>query len=130
MPDRGTLGVRVFTSRAQLPVEDATVAITQRTQSGKYNVLSLQVTDSSGNIKPISIDTPGPLESTEPFGGTPPFARCDIWVEHPDYEAVVTEDVQVFPGTESLQLVELVPQVAGDPRQYELNVREIPAQEL
>ncbi len=130
MRQSGKLGVRVFTSRAQLPVEGATVAITQKNRSGKYRVLSLQETDRNGSIVPIEIPTPPVQESTQPNGQQAPFARCDIWVEHEGYEVMAIEDVQVFPGELSLQQVELNPLVSGEAWTERTEMRPIPAQTL
>lgn len=130
MAQSGSLGVRVFASRAQLPVEGATVVITQKANNGKYRVLSLQETDRNGSIRPITVPTPPVGESTSPNIGAVPFARCDIWVEHEDYELVVIEDVQVFPGEVSLQQVELDPLVRGEGWTQQTQVRPIPAQTL
>ena len=44
----GTLQIRVYTSRAQLPIEDATVVVTQISPTGKYHLLSVQITDREG----------------------------------------------------------------------------------
>ena len=130
MAQSGTLGVRVFTSRAQLPVEGATVVITQKTSNGKYRVLSLQETDRNGNIRFITIPAPDKQESTQPFGNELPFTRCDIWVEHEGYEVMLIEDVQVFSGEISLQKVELNPLVTGEAWTERTEVRTIPAQTL
>ena len=130
MAQSGTLGVRVFASRAQLPVEGATVVITQKTGNGKHKVLSLQETDRNGSVRPITVPTPNVGESTRPNGGAQPFARCDIWVEHEGYEVLIVEDVQVFPGQMSLQQVELNPLVRGEAWTERTEVRPIPAQTL
>ena len=130
MAQSGQLGVRVFASRAQLPVEGATVAITQKGNNGKYRVLSVQETDRNGSIRPITVPTPDVGESTSPNGGGTPFARCDIWVEHEGYEIMVIEDVQVFPGEQSLQQVELNPLVTGEAWTQRTEVRPIPGQTL
>lgn len=130
MAQTGTLGVRVFASRAQLPVEGATVVITQKTGNGKNRVLSLQETDRNGSIRPITVTTPNVGESTSPNGRARPFARCDIWVEHEGYEVLVVEDVQIFPGQMSLQQVELNPLVRGEAWTERTEVRPIPAQTL
>lgn len=130
MAQTGSLGVRVFTSRAQIPVADATVVITQRKADGKYNVLSLQRTDENGSIKTVTIPAPPSGESTRPSGVQRPYTRCDIWVEHPEYELMLIEDVQIFPGVESLQQVELDPLVAGESWGERSNVRVIPSQNL
>jgi len=130
MTQTGTLTVRVFTSRAQLPVEGATVAVTQKGRNGKFRVLSVQETDRDGATQPITIPTPGVGESTSPNGGAVPFARCDIWVEHEGYELAVIEDVQIFPREVSLQQVELEPLVRGEGWTQQTQVRPIPPQTL
>lgn len=131
MRQSGTLGVRVFASRAQLPVEGAAVVVTQKTRNGKYWVLSLQETDRNGAIRPVTVLTPDVAQSTSPNAGQmQPFARCDIWVEHEGYEVMAIEDVQIFPGQMSLQQVELNPLVRGEAWTERTEVRPIPAQTL
>lgn len=129
MSQIGRLGVRVYTARAQLPVEQAAVLITQTVDGGKYFV-SLQQTDESGNTKFVEILAPNAGESQHPNGMSIPFARCDIWVEHPDYEVVIIEDVQVFAGETSLQQVELQPLLEGEQWTQNVEVRPIPGQDL
>ena len=131
MRQSGTLGVRVFASRAQLPVEGATVVITQKMRNGKCRVLSLQETDRNGAIKPVAVRTPDTEQSTGPNAGQgQPFARCDIWVEHEGYEVMLIEHAQIFPGQMSLQQVELNPLVRGEAWTERTEVRPIPAQTL
>ena len=50
MANTGTLNVRVFVTQAQIPLEGATVVITRDVPGGKYDLLSVQATDSSGRI--------------------------------------------------------------------------------
>ena len=45
MASIGTIVTRVYTSRAQLPVPGATVAVTQRAGGGRHTLLALRVTD-------------------------------------------------------------------------------------
>ena len=116
MEETGTLLVRVYTSQAQIPVEGTTVAVTGREQEGKRELISLQVTDSSGTIRPVRIPTPAAIDSTQPDPpeGTVPFASCDVWAEHPGFAALRMEGVQVFSGVETLQNMELVPLIQGE----------------
>lgn len=58
MNGKGTLTVRVYISRAKLPLSDATVVVTQRSEGGKYQLLSVQATDRSGSTRPVDIPTP------------------------------------------------------------------------
>lgn len=131
MESAGRLSVRVYTSQAELPVEGATVVVTQSSKKGKYDLLSVQVTDSSGLIQPVEIETPPAGESTQPNGGTPAgFALCNVWAEHPGYTMLQVEGVQIFPGVETVQKMELIPLAEGQTSLQQRSVRQIPVQNL
>ena len=70
----GTLQIRVYTSRAQLPIEDATVVVTQISPTGKYHLLSVQITDREGRVQPLTIPAPPRWESTGPTQDMVPFS--------------------------------------------------------
>ena len=129
MDGKGRLNVRVYTSRAQIPMAQATVVVTQRRGDGRYRLLSVQATDSSGGIRPIEVDTPLLSESTSPQAGVP-FAVCEVWAEHPGFAVLLVEGVQVFPGVETFQGMELTPLSEGEGRLSHTDVRDIPAQNL
>ena len=107
MASNGFLRVRVYTSRAQLPVEDATVTVSQPGTTGS-RLLATRITDESGLIPVLTLPTPEGEESTAP--GTPkPYTPVDIIVDHPDYERVLIENAQIFPGVISEQNIPLLP---------------------
>ena len=62
MPYSGTLMTRVFTSRSQLPVEDAAVSILQHEPGGRQRLINIQTSDRSGNTVPTIIDTRRPKQ--------------------------------------------------------------------
>ena len=128
----GTLTVRVYTSRAELPIEGATVVVTQDGGQGKLDLLSVQVTDSSGRIKPVRIETPALWESESPAGENmgAPFALCNVWAEHPGYGMLEVEGVQIFPGIETMQDMELVPLAEGQTSLQRRDLRQIAIQNL
>ncbi len=132
MVSEGTLTVRVYTSQAQIPVPGATVVVTQKGRQGKQELRSIQITDSSGLIKPIRIPTPPAGESTSPEGanGTPPFALCTVWAEHPGFAMLEVEGVQIFPGVETMQTMELLPLGEGQSSLEEMGGRTVSAQDL
>ena len=111
MSEQGTLRIRVYTSIAQIPVEGATVVVTGKGTKGKRRLISVQVTNQSGMVRPIMLDTPDTGESTAPAGQGEPrsYASCNIWAEHPGYAMLQVENVQVFPGVETVQDMELIP---------------------
>ena len=69
---------RVFTSRSQLPVEDAAVSILQHEPGGRQRLINIQTSDRSGNTVPTIIETPDAQNSQSP-GQETPFSLCDIW---------------------------------------------------
>lgn len=115
MPQTGSLVIRAYTSKAQLPVAGATVIISSRTEDGRRKVYSIQTTDESGGTQPIQLEAPDPALSESP-GGAAPFSDYSLVVEHPEYYLATFEQLQVFPGVETVQNVPLVPlpQPAGD----------------
>lgn len=108
METQGTITIRAFTSRAQIPVQGAIAAITTSTGQGRQHLVALRTTDENGRTEPVSFPTPAVSQSDHP-GGTHPFAICDVWVEHPDYRLLHVENVQLFPGVETRQDAELLP---------------------
>ena len=92
MAEQGTVVVRAYTSRAQIPVTGATVAVTHPSAGGKHLLVALRVTDESGHTQPVTLPTPPAAES-----------------EHPDFQMLHVENVQIFSGVETLQDAELLP---------------------
>lgn len=109
----GTLIFRVFTSDADLPVEGATVLIRQQQSPGR--LLGIRVTGSSGETDPLVVDTPGAALSQSPENTVQPWTGLNVMVEHPDYERVTLQGLQVFPGIETVQTIRLLPLQRFDP---------------
>ena len=108
MPSTGFLKVQTLTSRAELPVAGATVTVSTLRPGGGRELLSLQRTDESGMTGLISIPTPelnNSLTPDQPQGWT----DVQIGASHPNFDGVVSRDVQIFPGVTTLQELILVP---------------------
>lgn len=108
MPSQGYLLARAFTSDALIPVEDATVTVTQMTPEGIVELLATWITDESGKTQPIAIETPDAAASQQPFHEHP-FTVVTVTAEHPLYERIVVNDVQIFPDNTSVQILQLIP---------------------
>ena len=108
MPQTGSLVVRTFTSQAQLPVSGATVIITSREEDGRHKVYSIQSTDESGGTQPFVLEAPDVDLSMSP-GQAIPFSNYSLVVEHPGYFLATFEQLQIFPGIETVQNIPLVP---------------------
>ncbi|MBC8570795.1 spore cortex-lytic protein [Zongyangia hominis] len=108
MPSQGYLFARVFTSDAMIPVEDATVTVTQISPEGLVELLAVWLTDESGKTDMLMVPTPDLAASQAP-SEEQPFASVNITAEHPLYERIIVRDVQVFPNTVSEQELQLIP---------------------
>ena len=133
MQATGLLSVRVYTSQAQIPLEGATVVVTEPGEEGKWKLLSIQTTNSSGMIEKVRIETPAAGESTSPEGlpgDGAPCALCSVWAEQPGYAMLQVENVQVFPGVDTMQDMELIPLPPGLCSLQQRSAWDIPAQNL
>lgn len=107
MAQYGSLVVRTYTSRAQLPVAGATVAVSALEETSTHRLESLLITDQNGSAGPIQL----PAADTNGLtpGGPLPYSLYSLWVEHPDYELVYIENLQIFAGVESVQNIAMIP---------------------
>lgn len=141
----GQLQVTVITSRAKIPVAQATVLITQYFQdkqdSQAYRLLALAVTNESGNTPILTLPTPPEEDSISPTstagenfektsGGTSGYSLVDLWVEHPDFVRQKLEGIQIFPQVTTQQSVLLHPLAQGTSSLVAQEELELPVQDL
>lgn len=105
MADFGYFTARVFTSRGEIPISDASVVIENYDSS---SILGARVTDDNGRITPIIINTPSKSESQSP-GEEMPFATVNVRISHPGYYTRYIRNAQVFEGETSVADAELIP---------------------
>ncbi len=103
----GFLSIHSFTSAARLPVAGVTFTVTQRRPEGT-ELLAVRIADDSGRIEPLSFPAPDAAESQSPGAGVP-FALVDITADHPEFERIIVEGVQIFPGVTTDQDFALIP---------------------
>ena len=108
MASTGFLKVQTLTSRAELPVAGATVSVSMARAGGGRELLNVQRTDESGMTTLLSVSTPELSNSLAP---ELPRGWTDVQIaaSHPDFDGVVSRDVQIFPGVTTLQTLRLVP---------------------
>ena len=129
MQDTGSLICNVYTSIAQIPIEQALVTVTTQDPGAPPRLLALRLTDRSGRTAPIDIATPPPSDSTAP--GMPlGWTEVHISVDHPDYLRSRVEHVQIFPGRRTIQNLELIPLPEYSLRQNEQQQFSQPQQNL
>lgn len=105
MPSTGYITVRAYAGNAQLPLQDAAVAITDP----EGNPIALRLTDRSGRIDPVPIQTPDVASGLQPDTGVTPYSLVNIYARLRNYEQIEVENVQVFPDTVTDQDLEMIP---------------------
>ena len=100
----GYIQIKAYASRAELPVEDAAVAVVD--EEGR--LLGLRLTDDSGLTTPIRIQVPDRAASQAP-GNAKPFVTVNLYARAEDYEQVLARGIQVFADTTTLQELQFVP---------------------
>lgn len=120
MAQNGTLIVRAFVSRAQLPVSGATVIVSTPDSTGKQRLLSISQTNESGVAGPVILEAPEVSGSLAPGNNGAAFANYTLIVEHPNYQLALFENLQVFPGVETVQDVPLIPLSANGRNESDL----------
>ena len=107
----GTIIAQTRTSDAYLPVENVTVAFFTPGQPGEQRLLAVRQSDASGKTAPVILEAPDFEESQQPEaeGAPVPYRIVDIVADHPDFERITVNGVQVFDGIVTYQDLMLVP---------------------
>ncbi len=115
--ENGQIQIQVFTSRGKIPVPDASILIRQGRE-----IFALDVSNASGWGRQIQIPVKG---EKDPQGVSPPYTLVEILVEHPNFISQNIGNVKVFPGTESLLPVELIPLAEDESSLVETTVNDL-----
>ncbi len=126
MSATGYIQVHAFTSRAQLPLRDVAITITD--DQGK--TIAYRTTDRSGLIEQIPIEVPDLSAGTSPNTGIQPFTRINIYANLAGYEQIDAEDVQVFPDTVTYQDLVMIPLSELPGKWNQAEIFKTPAQNL
>ena len=123
----GYIQVHAYTSYAQIPLKDVAINITDASGSA----IALRLTNRSGSFDlPVEIETPDINNGQTPNTGNIPFATVNLYARLKDYEAIEIESLQIFPGTTTVQNLEMIP-LAEFPQSFnKLEVFPTPAQNL
>lgn len=105
----GTLLITVRTADSAIPVEDATVTITENTPSGT-NLIGILKTDENGEIRPLVL--PAPMG--DPNGKQVPFSKYCARVQAEGYRTEQSMDIPIFAGITSMQDFLLIPLSASE----------------
>lgn len=125
MPAYGYIQAKAYTSRAQIPVEDAAVSVVD----DQGRLLGLRTTDSSGLTTPIRLEVPALAQSQSP-GDPKPFAAVNLYARAENFEQLLVRGVQVFPDTVTTQQLQFIPLAELPGSWNRVEIFETPPQKL
>lgn len=102
--DKGTLKIHLINQSTGNPIQGARITLSYT--GNPSQTLEEVSTDDSGNTEVLTLDTP-PLEYSMEPNENQPYAEYTIHVEAPGYRDITVSAIDVLPGEESLQDVEL-----------------------
>lgn len=102
----GYIQVHAYTSRARIPLQNVAVVISDMNGAA----IAMRLTNRSGTLdEPVSIIVPDISAGESPNSGLIPFSSVNLYARLEDYEEIIAENVQVFPGVITDQDLELIP---------------------
>ena len=106
LPETGYIQVHAYTSYAQIPLQEVAVSVTDASGAA----IALRLTNRSGTLdQPVAVETPTTATSQSPDTGSIPFTTVNLYARLKDYEAIEIENLQIFPGTITVQNLEMIP---------------------
>lgn len=106
LPAIGYIQVHAYTSRAQIPLSDTAVTVTDASGSA----IAMRLTGRSGQLdEPIPITVPDVSAGQSPNTGIIPFAIVNLYAKHKNYEEIDVRNLQIFPGVVTLQNLDMIP---------------------
>ena len=98
--------MHAYTSKARIPLEGAAVTITRPDGSA----IAMRLTNRSGTLEsPVEIQVPDRSASQTPNTGVIPFTDVNLYARLEDFETIEIENLQVFPGTLTVQDLAMIP---------------------
>lgn len=127
LADSGYIQVHAYTSYAQIPLQEVAVSVTD--VSG--GAIALRLTNRNGLLDvPIKIETPDVNSGQSPNTGIIPFTVVNLYARLSGFEAIEIENLQIFPGTTTVQNLEMIP-LSELPQSFnKLEVFDTPSQNL
>ena len=123
----GYIQVHAYASRAQIPLQNVAVVITDKNGSA----IAMRLTNRSGRLdEPVSIAVPDRAASESPNSGIIPFSSVNLYARLENYEEIIAENVQVFPGVITDQDLELIPLAEFPETWNKAEIFNTPAQNL
>ena len=104
----GTLRVRAYTASGALPVSGATVRVFGAMESNRLVAFS-SITDVDGQSELFTLPAPLLDLSQAPNPSGLPYSLYDLEISAPGYYTKRIRGLTVFPGINSVQLINMIP---------------------
>ena len=104
----GTLRVRAYTASGALPVEGATVRIMGALENNRLVAYS-SITDRNGQSDLFTLPAPSVNYSLAPMANELPYSEYEREISAPGYYTKKIRGITVFPGINSIQLINMIP---------------------
>lgn len=101
----GYLQIHAYASKAYIPLKQVAVQI----MDSQGTPIAYKLTDRSGLISPVEIETPSRSNSLIPNTNNLPFATVTVAARLENYEQIVSSGIQIFPDTTTVQELEMIP---------------------
>lgn len=102
----GYIQVHAFTGKARIPLQGVAVTITDLSGSA----IAMRLTNRSGTLDaPVEISVPDVSAGQTPDTGVLPFTDVNLYARLENFEAIEIENLQVFPGTLTIQDLSMIP---------------------
>ena len=116
-----------YTSDARIPLQGAAVTITDPNGSA----IAMRLTNRSGALDaPVEISVPDLSAGRSPNTGILPFATVNLYARLGNFETIEVENLQVFPGTLTIQDLAMIPLAELPDSWNKLEIFNTPAQNL
>lgn len=113
----GKLRIRAYTAGGALPVENALVKIKGAEEDNRLVAYTL-VTDFDGLTPEVTLPAPSLEYSLSPDPSEAPYSIYDVEISAPGYYTKRFSGLTVFPGVNSIQLVNMIPYSGEDYEDY------------
>ena len=107
----GYLRVRSFTAGGAIPIEGAVIRL-HGADEENYELFRSVITDRDGVGFFKELPTPNVSFSLSPRPQESPYALYDLEITAEGYDPQIIKGVQVFPGIESYQPINLIPKTS------------------
>ena len=102
----GYIQVHAFTGKARIPLQGVAITITDLSGSA----IAMRLTNRSGTLDaPVEISVPDVTAGQTPDTGVLPFTDVNLYARLENFEAIEIENLQVFPGTLTIQDLSMIP---------------------